>query len=223
MMKIKWLGHSSFLLTESTGIKVLTDPFDPGVVGYAFPEIEADVVTVSHGHSDHNYVKGVKGCKKLYDEPGKYEYEERIHITGIRSYHDEHEGKKRGKNVIYKFGMDGVNICHMGDIGEPCSPELVERLLPVNVLLLPVGGTYTLDAEQAKEYVDRLMPDIVIPMHYKIKHCDLDIDKADPFLRMFDDEFIEEDSDELDLDRCDFDGTNQTRVIILDKFDSENE
>lgn len=214
-MKIKWLGHSAFLLTESTGITVITDPFDPQFVGYGFSAPAADIVTVSHGHDDHNYLAGVKNKKQVYDSLGKFEYEGRVHITGIQSFHDDAEGKKRGDNIIYKFGMDGVNICHMGDIGEPCSPELVERLLPVDVLMIPVGGNYTVDAEQAKEYVDRLMPQIVIPMHYKIKHCELDIDKADPFVGMFDHEFVEEDVAELELDRVDFDENSETRLVVM--------
>ncbi len=216
-MKIKWLGHSSFLLTESTGISVQTDPFDPNMVGYGFEPHDVDVVTVSHGHADHSYVKGVKSYKKMFDESGKFEYEG-IHIVGVPSLHDDNDGKLRGKNTIYKFGMDGVSVLHMGDIGEPCSPELVERLLPVNVLMIPVGGNYTVDAELAKEYVDRLMPDIVIPMHYKVKHCELDIDKVDPFLRLFDDECVEENVTELDLDRNDFNESGmQTRVVVFDK------
>ncbi len=216
-MKIKWLGHSSFVLTESTGTSVLTDPYDPDMVGYGYAPQTVDVVTVSHGHADHAFLSGVGGYKKLFDAPGKFEYNG-IHITGILSSHDDCDGAKRGRNVIYKFGMDGVSVCHMGDIGEPCSPELIERLLPVNVLLIPVGGTYTVDAEGAKEYIDRLMPDIVIPMHYKLKHCELDIDKLDPFLRLFDDEFVEEGVSEIELDRNDFnESIKSTRVIVLDK------
>lgn len=216
-MKIKWLGHSAFLLTESTGISVLTDPYDPKVVGYGFSEHNVDIVTVSHAHADHNHLRGVGKHKQVYDSLGKFEYQERVHITGIQSCHDDIDGALRGKNIIYKFGMDGVTVCHMGDIGEPCSPELVERLLPVNVLLIPVGGTYTIDAEQAKEYVDRLMPDIVIPMHYKIKHCELDIDRLDQFAKLFDDDCITEDVDELDLDRCDLNENRSTKLVILNK------
>ncbi len=215
-MKIKWLGHSSFVLTESTGLSVLTDPFDPKMVGYGYPREKVDVVTVSHSHADHNYLAGVEH-KTVIDKPGKYEYNG-IHIAGTQSFHDDCEGAARGNNIVFKFRMDGVNICHMGDIGEPCSPELIERLIPVNVLLIPVGGTYTVDAETAKEYVDRLMPDIVIPMHYKIKHCELDIDKAEPFIRLFDDEFVEENVDELDLDRNDFnESIKNTRLIVMNK------
>lgn len=214
-MKIKWLGHSSFLLTESTGITVLTDPFDPKMVGYEFNAPSVDIVTVSHGHADHNYLEGVGSKKQVYDAAGKFEYEGRVHVTGIQSFHDDADGAKRGENIIYKFGMDGVNICHMGDIGEPCSPELIERLLPVDVLMIPVGGNYTVDAELAKEYVDRLMPQIVIPMHYKLKHCELDIDKVEPFIRMFEGEYVEEDVNELELDRIDFDENSDTRLVIM--------
>ncbi|MCH5351765.1 MAG: MBL fold metallo-hydrolase [Clostridiales bacterium] len=216
-MKIKWLGHSSFVLTESTGLSVVTDPFDESMVGYACNAPKTDVVTLSHAHGDHNHLKAVPGYKKVYNgETGAFEYNG-IHISGIPSFHDDADGEVRGKNTIYKFGMDGVTVLHMGDIGEKCSPELIERLIPVNVLLIPVGGTYTVDAEEAKEYVDRLMPDIVIPMHYKRKHCELDIDKVEPFLRLFDDECIEE-CDELDLDRVDFDESDgTTRVIVLKK------
>lgn len=216
-MKIKWLGHSAFVLTESTGLSVLTDPFDPEMVGYGYSKPSVDVVTMSHGHNDHNFINGVAGYKEIFDKEGTFEYDG-IHILGVPSFHDDADGALRGKNIIYKFRMDGVNICHMGDIGEPCSPELIERIMPVNVLLIPVGGNYTVDAELAKEYVDRLMPDIVIPMHYKIKHCELDIDKVDPFKRLFDDELVYEDVKELDLDRNDFnESIENTRLVILDK------
>lgn len=218
-MKIKWLGHSSFVLTESTGISVVTDPFDPDFVGYGYDKPDVDVVTVSHDHGDHGFLDGVGSYKEVFRKPGQYEYNG-IHILGVPSFHDDEEGKLRGKNVIFKFRMDGVNICHMGDIGEPCSPELIERLMPVNVLMIPVGGNYTVDAEIAKEYVDRLMPDIVIPMHYKTKHCELDIDKVDKFLRLFDDESVEEDVEELELDRNDFnESIPSTRVAVFDKKD----
>ena len=110
--------------------------------------------------------------------------------------------------------MDGIDICHMGDLGEACSPELIDLLLPVNVLLIPVGGTYTIDAEMAKEYVDRIMPDVVIPMHYREKGCKLDIDKVDDFLGLFDEECIEEVAgDAIELMRNDLSG--DTKVIVF--------
>ena len=216
-MKIQWLGHSCFRLTESTGTTVITDPFKPAAVGYAMAYATADAVTLSHDHDDHKYIDGRKGTPSVIKAVGNHDFKG-ISINGIPSYHDEAEGAKRGENIIYKFSLDGVTVCHLGDIGQPCSPELIEQLFPVNILLLPVGGTYTIDAEQAKDYVERIMPDAVIPMHYKSKHCEMDIDKLDSFVRLFDDEnIIETESDVLEFDRADFNG-ECTKIIIPKRY-----
>lgn len=211
-MKIEYLGHSCFKLTESTGTSVVCDPFD-GSIGYEMPATTADAVTVSHGHYDHNNIKAVEGNPKIicgessYDLPG-------VEIDAIKSFHDKQRGKLRGENLIFKFRMDGIDICHLGDLGEDCSSELIDLLLPVNVLLIPVGGNYTIDAEMAKEYVNRIMPDIVIPMHYKSKGCKLDIEKVDEFINLFDEEYVEEREDNhIELMRSDFDG--ETKVVVL--------
>ena len=109
-------------------------------------------------------------------------------------------------------------MCHMGDVGEECNAILVESLMPVNILLIPVGGNYTIDAQQAKEYVDRIMPDVVIPMHYKTKDCDFDIDKLNAFLDLFDDEnIVYAEKETVEFDRADFDG-EETKVLVLEKL-----
>ena len=214
-MKIQWLGHSAFRLEESTGTVVVTDPYDKGIVGYEMPVTEADIVTVSHDHEDHNALSRVSGDYILLNDIGAYEIEG-VHIASLRSYHDKKNGAKRGENRVFTFGMDGVDICHMGDIGEECQLSFVEALGSVNVLLLPVGGKYTIDAEEAKEYVDRIMPDIVIPMHYKTKDCELDIDKLDDFLRLFDDEdIVYVEGDTIEFDRR-FDN-DSTKVVVLER------
>ena len=137
-----------------------------------------------------------------------------VEINAIKSFHDSSRGKARGENLIFKFRMDGIDICHLGDLGEACSSELIDMLLPVNVLLIPVGGTYTIDAEMAKEYVDRIMPDVVIPMHYREKGCTLDIDKVEEFIDLFDEDYVEElEEDGLELMRSDLNG--ETKVIVL--------
>lgn len=216
-MKIQWLGHSAFRLTESTGSSIITDPFMPSVVGYAMPYITADTVTLSHNHNDHNFVEGVKGKPKVISETGTFDMGG-IAVQGIAASHDPEQGALRGQNIIYKFRLDGVTVCHMGDIGEPCTAELIEQLIPVNILLIPVGGNYTVDAEEAKEYVDNIMPDVVIPMHYKTKHTDLDIEKLDGFLRLFDDDqIVELDSDCLEFDRYDFDG-DSTKILVPKRY-----
>lgn len=211
-MKIKYLGHSSFKLTESTGTSVVTDPYSPEV-GFCMPRVAADAVTVSHHHFDHDNVKAVDGNPEIIDKEASYDLPG-VEINAIKSFHDNVRGKKRGENVIFKFRMDGLDICHLGDLGEACTAELIELILPVDVLLIPVGGNYTIDAETAKEYVDRLMPEIVIPMHYRQKDCKIDIEKVDEFLNLFDDELIsEEDTDEIELSRSDL--TGETRIIVL--------
>jgi len=213
-MKIRYLGHSCFALTESTGTTVVTDPY--GDVGFRMPEVEADAVTVSHSHYDHNNVGGVKGDPVVIDKEGTYEIAG-VGITGVKSYHDDENGSKRGENLIYKFRIDGLEVCHLGDLGEECSASLIENLLPVQVLLIPVGGKYTIDAEQAKEYVDRIMPSIVIPMHYKTKGLTLDIDKPDAFLDLFEDEEVEYiDEGEVELFRDDID-EETTKILVLDR------
>ncbi|MDE6373283.1 MAG: MBL fold metallo-hydrolase, partial [Clostridia bacterium] len=201
-------------LTESTGTSVVCDPYDPSV-GFTMPAVSADAVTVSHHHYDHDNVKAVGGNPVVLDKEQGYELPGVV-INAVKSFHDEKGGALRGENVIFKFRMDGLDVCHLGDLGEECSSALIEAILPVNVLLIPVGGTYTIDAERAKEYVDRIMPDVVIPMHYRVKGCELDIDKADGFLALFDGDTVEEAGGEIELTRDDVDG-EQTRVIVMNR------
>jgi L-ascorbate metabolism protein UlaG (beta-lactamase superfamily) len=215
-LKLTWLGHSSFRLEESTGTSVVTDPFHP-YVGYEMPNVEADIVTISHGHQDHSYLSAISGNPTVIRNAGFYEIGG-VHMLAQKSFHDGSKGAERGSNLLFKFRMDGVEVCHMGDVGEECSVMLVESIMPVNVLLIPVGGKYTIDAEQAKEYVDRIMPDVVIPMHYKTKDCDFDIDKVNEFLSLFeDDDIVYVDSNTVEFDRADFDGES-TKVLVLEKF-----
>ena len=214
-MKIQYLGHSCFKLTESTGTTIITDPYKG--IGYELPKgLKADAVTVSHSHFDHNHVKAIGGHPRVLDKEGFYELPG-VEITGIKSYHDNQGGRQRGENIIYKFRMDGLEVCHLGDLGEECSSELLEMILPVNILLIPVGGTYTVDAELAKEYVDRIMPEIVIPMHYKTRSLNLDLDKADAVLDLFDDEETEISGlDTLEFSREDL-TEEKTKIILMER------
>ncbi len=215
-MKISWLGHSSFLLEESTGTRVVTDPYH-SYVGFNMPSVTADIVTVSHAHNDHSCVKSVQGDPTVINRAGACEIDG-VHILAQHSFHDKNKGAIRGDNLIFKYRMDGVELCHMGDIGEECNAMLVESIAPVNILMIPVGGTFTIDAAEAKEYVDRIMPDIVIPMHYKTKDCEFDIARLNEFLEFFDDEdIICPDTRTVEFNRADFDGET-TKVLVLEKF-----
>lgn len=214
-MKVEYLGHSCFRFTESTDASIVTDPYE-SCVGYAMPKgVKSDIVTVSHKHKDHSFIRGVK-AKTVINEEGKFNVEG-VKINGIKSYHDDEGGAKRGENLIFKFRMDGIDVCHLGDLGEECTSELLEMILPVNILCIPVGGNYTIDAEQAKEYVDRIMPDVVIPMHYRSKKCKYDIDKEDKFLALFDkDEIVECEEGEMQFKRDEMDGES-TKVIVMQR------
>lgn len=213
-MKIKWLGHSAFLLEESTGTRVVCDPYDGKIIGYDMPKVSAEIVTVSHGHADHNNTVAVGGNPTILNRVGAYEAMG-IHITSIKSYHDDRNGSLRSDNIIFKYRIDGVEICHLGDIGEECSIELSEAIGSCDILMIPVGGNFTIDAVTAKEYVDLLMPDIVIPMHFKTKECEVDIDKIDDFLDEFEDEqLVYIDGDEVEYDRADFEHED-TKVIVF--------
>lgn len=215
-MVITPLGHSCFLLEESTGTKVVTDPYSSDI-GITLPSVSADVVTVSHSHSDHDNVKAVAGAPMIVDKPGMYEVKG-VQIFGLNTYHDEHNGKMRGSNVIFNIRMDGVNICHLGDVGHGPSPLMIEAIGPVDILLVPVGGNFTIDAEVAKEYVDRLMPSVIIPMHYKTDDIDLDIEGVDAFLDYFDEDDVEFVKDgKVEFDRADFDDEYSMKVICFDK------
>lgn len=182
-MKIKWFGHASFLIESKNGIKIVTDPFDKSV-GYKIPDVHADIVTVSHSHYDHNAIDNVKGDFKVVDKEGKTEIKG-IKIYGLNSYHDELKGQKRGKNIIFIIEVDGIKVCHLGDLGHIISKDLIPD---VNVLLIPVGGFFTIDAITAKRIIDSVKPNLVIPMHYKTKVMGsaFPIDTVERFIKLFD-------------------------------------
>ena len=133
-MILKWLGHSAFKLTESTGTTIITDPFDP-YIGYDMGAHNCDAVTISHHHKDHDYMDALTGDYEILDTIGAFEIKG-VHIYSIPSSHDHHNGKNRGSNLIFKIRMDGVDICHLGDIGEECSPYIAEAIGSCNVLLI---------------------------------------------------------------------------------------
>ena len=215
-MKIQWLGHSCFKLTESTGTTVVTDPYD-SYVGYKMEPVSADVVTVSHKHKDHSAVSNVMGNPQIIDSIGTWEIGG-VGVMALLSYHDNDNGTKKGENNIYLYRMDGIDICHMGDIGQEINPNLGESIGSVNVLMIPVGGNYTIDAEQAKEYVDFLMPDVVIPMHYKTENSELDIDGVDAFINLFDeDQVVYVEGETIELDREKFEGDSTKVYVFSDK------
>lgn len=167
-MEIKYLGHSSFLIKTKT-TKIVTDPFDPDMIGLKFPKTEADVVTISHQHKDHNQFKNVSGVNGvdplIIDMPGEFE-KMGVRIFGFQSFHDKMQGSERGENILYKFELEGLSILHCGDLGVIPEESFLETIGEVDILMLPVGGIYTIDSEEAFQLVKKIEPAIVIPMHY---------------------------------------------------------
>lgn len=163
-MDITYLGHSSFKL-RGKGSTVVTDPYG-SMVGIPFPKhTTADIVTVSHDHEDHNAVGDVEGNPFVVAGPGEYEIKG-VGVVGIGVYHDDQKGAKRGKNTIYRIELDGMSIVHLGDLGHELSSPQVDCLDGVDILLVPVGGVYTIDANTAVKVIHEIEPTIVIPMHY---------------------------------------------------------
>ena len=165
-MDITYLGHSSFKIKGRMGT-VVTDPFDPKIVGLKYSGVEADIVTISHDHADHNQAALVKNVKKVVDGPGEYEILG-ISIIGFSSFHDDKNGSLRGKNTIYVFEMDGLRLAHLGDLGHELSEELVENMGEIDILMVPVGAEYTVGPDIATSVVQAIEPKFVIPMHYQI-------------------------------------------------------
>ena len=183
-MNIKWNGHASFTISASDGTVLVTDPYDPngysGVLRYEQVKDRADAVLVSHDHADHNYVKGLPGSPKIIRTSAEVKG---IQINGVATHHDDSGGSKRGKNVVFVFSIDGIRNCFMGDLGHQLSPEQINDIGPVDILLIPVGGTYTVDSGGAVLIVESLDPKVIIPMHFKTDKCDLPIAPADEFLQ----------------------------------------
>ncbi len=184
-MKIKFLAHAAFLLTSDKGTKILTDPYEPGgfegKLNYTPIDEQVDAIVITHQHADHNYIATHHQQADVFDQIGEFEFDD-VKISGFHSFHDEEEGKKLGENIIFIIKVDDIAICHLGDLGHKLSVAEAEMLGRIDVLLLPVGGLYTVDAKMATDIMHALKPKICIPMHYKSEKIDVDFAPVDDFL-----------------------------------------
>jgi L-ascorbate metabolism protein UlaG (beta-lactamase superfamily) len=182
-MEITFIGHSCFKIKGKT-VTLVIDPYEPKETGYKLPKLEADVLLSSHEHYDHGYLEGVTGATLQITTAGEYETKG-VYIEGIPTFHDEKKGKERGRNIMYQIHMDGLVILHMGDLGHELTKETIEKLNQVDVLLIPVGGTYTISSKVATKVISSVEPKIVVPMHYKTKATGKDLkvlESVDKFL-----------------------------------------
>ena len=183
-MDITYLGHSAFRI-KTKKATIVTDPYD-SKIGRKFPSVEANIVTISHGHDDHDKYEQVKNVKKVVLGPGEYEIMG-VSIIGIPTYHDNVKGAKRGKNTVYVFEVEDIRLVHLGDLGHQLKDKVIEDIGDVNILMIPVGGTYTIGPKDAVAIVKNFEPQYVIPMHYYDSKLDKKtfgiLEKVDTFLK----------------------------------------
>ena len=185
-MQIVWKGHSCFQITvgqnKNGQVNIVTDPYDE-TIGLKLPKLEADILLVSHEHHDHNNIKAVSGNPFLISGPGEYEVKE-VFIQGIPSFHDQTEGKERGINTIYTIEAEDIRVCHLGDFGQKeLTSEQVEKIGSVDILMIPVGGVYTISAKEAIKVMSQVEPGIIIPMHYSFPKLKLKLEGVDKLLK----------------------------------------
>lgn len=184
-MLISWLGHSCFKIQDKTGtdgLTIITDPFNKEI-GLKVPNCEADIITVSHDHKDHNNISALRGTPYIINLAGEYDVKG-ILVRGVESFHDEKKGKERGNNIIYRMEVDGISISHLGDLGHVLDDKQLEVLVGTDILLIPIGGKFTLDAKKAVEVISQVEPRIVIPMHYNDGNVNIpDLDSLEKFVK----------------------------------------
>ena len=183
-MIITWLGHSCFKLQDkigADGVTLITDPYSKET-GLKLPSLEADLVTVSHDHDDHNNVSAVKGNPRVINCAGEYDVKG-VFVEGIDSFHDEANGEKRGENIIYRIEIDDISVAHLGDLSHTLDSAELEKLVGTDILLIPVGGKYTLDAKKAVEVISQIEPRMVIPMHYRHPDLKFELDDLEKFIK----------------------------------------
>ncbi|MBU1062633.1 MBL fold metallo-hydrolase [Patescibacteria group bacterium] len=183
-MYITYIGHSCFKIQDkagSDGVTIITDPFDK-TVGFKMPSGQADIVLVSHQHSDHNNTDAISGNPFIITNAGEYEIKD-VSIEGVDTFHDNSSGKERGDNIAYKINIEGINIVHLGDLGHSLDSKQLEKLSGADILLIPVGGNYTIDAKKAVEVISQIEPRIVIPMHYKVGASTVEVAGVDKFIK----------------------------------------
>ncbi len=179
-MDITWLGHSCFRI-KGKEVTVITDPCHPSL-GYSLSKLQANIVTLSHFHPGHCYTEAITSEFRGIKGPGEYELKGTF-ITGIATWHDAVQGEKLGRNTVYLLEMDGMTLCHLGDLGHLPASELIEDMGDIDVLFLPVGGASTIGGSTAAEIVRRLTPKVVIPMHYKTAALAKELEPVDKFLK----------------------------------------
>jgi L-ascorbate metabolism protein UlaG (beta-lactamase superfamily) len=185
-MKIKWYGHAAFLITSDQGTKIIIDPYEPGAFGgqlsYGKIKDQVDIVLTTHDHADHNYTKDLPGTPQIVKGSGS-KTAKGISMKGISTYHDPSQGSERGANTIFTLKIDNIQLCHLGDLGHLLSDKELAEIGPVDIILIPVGGFFTIDPKEATRVAEQIKPKILIPMHFKTAKCGFPIAPVEDFLK----------------------------------------
>ena len=213
MLRIRWHGHSCFEIKNEKTIVI--DPHDGKSIGIKVPQTEADVVLITHDHYDHNSYKTVeaKGTKIIWKGNRTIQG---IKIQSFRAFHDQEEGKKRGEINIFKILIDGLQLCHVGDLGHLLDDTTIRKIEDVDILFIPVGGTFTIDASQAMTMIDAVHPRVAVPMHYKIGGLSLPIDRVSSFLSLAEKKYdIQYVDNEIEMNKDDLPDKTEIWVFNL--------
>jgi L-ascorbate metabolism protein UlaG (beta-lactamase superfamily) len=212
LLKIRWHGHSCFEITNE--LVLVTDPHDGKSIGIPPPSVQGDVILISHDHYDHNSAKSVeRESSRIITDERKRNISD-IEIKGIKTFHDKHKGEKRGQNIIFRFIIEGISFCHLGDLGHKLNEDIINQIGEIDILFIPVGGTFTIDADTAWEIINKIKPKITVPMHYKIGGLSLPIDNIDKFLDKNPYEVLKV-GNEIDIEKEDFPTEKEIWIFTL--------
>lgn len=212
-MLIRHIGHAEFSLETESGIIIATDPYDESC-GYPVRPVRADIALISHGHHDHNAVENLEGNPRVIDQAGICMPEPDVRITAVSGYHDDVQGARRGKTLLFMIETEGLHLVHLGDIGCMMDEDQIKTLKNPDVLMIPVGGFYTIDGKQALKIVEQLNPRVVLPMHYKTKHiADWPVSGPEAFLEGYPEKDILRNAEALRVTAGDMEC--QPRVVLF--------
>jgi L-ascorbate metabolism protein UlaG (beta-lactamase superfamily) len=215
-MEIKYIAHSSFII-KTKGATIVTDPYSADI-GIKFPKTEADIITVSHDHSDHSNTRAVDGAPTIFDWPGEFEVKG-VSLTGISTYHDAEKGSKRGSNIMYRFTTEGMKLLHCGDLGHELDDKTLELVGSIDILFIPVGGSYTIDSATAVKIARQIDPYIIVPMHYAYSELDQktfgQLESVDKFIHAFGGGTSEK-LQKMNIKREDIASETTTRIVLLE-------
>lgn len=210
-MQLIWYGHSCFLIKTDEGRRILIDPFESSL-GYNTDFPKCDLITISHNHFDHSFINKLNMDTKIINTCDSFNFDF-LHIKGINSYHDNYDGLKRGRNIIYIFKFKDISLAHLGDLGHIPETEVLDELTSLDFMLVPVGGNFTLNGNDAAKLCKLLMPRYVIPMHYKTPMTNIHLDDCKNFILSMN-YIIKINSNNIDLSNFDL-KNNSTKTLLL--------